>query len=177
MAARGLLGAIALLAAGGVIGAGGIIASTFVNQYTSTDRFCTSCHTMAIMATDPRALSSPHERNAAGFRVSCADCHIPATNWFADTYLHAVNGIGDTIAEFTHDYGNTAVWNARRPALAEKVRTEMLGNDSLACRRCHDAPAIRPASEAGRAAHAMASEARMTCIQCHANLVHAPAAQ
>ncbi|HML13474.1 MAG TPA: NapC/NirT family cytochrome c [Xanthobacteraceae bacterium] len=174
MAGKRWLGAIALLVVGGAVGAGGIIASTFMNQYTSTDRFCTSCHTMAVVATEPHALNSAHESNAAGFRVGCADCHTPATNWFTETYLHGVSSVRDTFAEFTHDYSRPGVWNARRRELAGKVRDEMRANDSLTCRRCHDAAAIRPASESGRAAHAMVVSAGMTCVQCHANLVHAP---
>jgi nitrate/TMAO reductase-like tetraheme cytochrome c subunit len=173
MVARRWAGTIAVLVVGIVIGAGTIVASTFVNQYTSTDRFCTSCHTMAVVATEPHALSSPHERNAAGIRVSCADCHIPAPNWFVETYVHGMSAVRDMFAEFTHDYSRPGVWSARRKELAEKVREEMRANDSLTCRRCHDAAAIMPASESGRAAHAMAATSRLTCVQCHVSVVHA----
>jgi nitrate/TMAO reductase-like tetraheme cytochrome c subunit len=174
VAVRRWVGTIAFLVVGLLVGASGIIASTFVNQYTSTDRFCTSCHTMAVVATEPQALNSPHESNAAGIRVGCADCHTPATNWFTETYLHGVSAVRDMFAEFTHDYSQPGVWNARRRELAEKVRDEMRANDSLTCRRCHDAAAIRPAGETGRAAHAMLAGSQMTCVQCHTNLVHSP---
>ncbi|MGA8964431.1 MAG: NapC/NirT family cytochrome c, partial [Pseudolabrys sp.] len=41
-----------LFVAGGLIGAGVIVVSTEINRRTSTDAFCTSCHSMAVMAAD-----------------------------------------------------------------------------------------------------------------------------
>ena len=58
MAGRRWVGTIVLLLLGAGLGAGAIIASTFINQFTSTDRFCTSCHTMAVVAAEPAALNS-----------------------------------------------------------------------------------------------------------------------
>jgi nitrate/TMAO reductase-like tetraheme cytochrome c subunit len=165
---------LALLAAGGLVGAGAIVASIEVNRHTSTDAFCTSCHSMAHVAAEPQFKRSTHRSNAAGVRPSCGDCHIPATNWFVETYAHAVKGAWDVFAESTHDYRDPAVWEARRVELAHSVRDEMRSQDSVTCRRCHDAAAIHPASERGRAAHALAREGRMTCIDCHFNLVHSP---
>jgi nitrate/TMAO reductase-like tetraheme cytochrome c subunit len=173
MARRRWIGIAAAVILSGAAGAGAIITSTFINQFTSTDRFCTSCHTMAAVATEPHALNSPHENNAAGVRVSCADCHIPATNWFVETYVHGTSAMRDMYAEFTKDYSEPGVWNARRRELAKIERERMRANDSLTCRRCHDAAAIRSASESGRTAHAMLAASGLTCVQCHANLVHA----
>lgn len=175
MRGRHWLFACVLVLAGLVVGAGAIIASVAVNRYTSTDAFCTSCHTMATLADDPHFVQSPHRANAEGVRPSCGDCHIPATNWFVETYAHASSGIRDVFAEFTHDYAsNPAAWEARRVVLAAEVREEMRREDSVTCRHCHDALAIQPASEQGRAAHALLREGRLTCIDCHFNLVHAP---
>lgn len=163
-----------LLVAGAVIGAAGVVASVEINRYTSTDAFCASCHTMATLAADPHYVQSPHHANAEGVRASCGDCHIPATSWFAETYAHAVSGIKDVVAEATHNYGDPAVWEARRVELAQAVRDEMRRDDSVTCRHCHEAGAIKPTSEQGRAAHALLSQGRLTCIDCHFNLVHAP---
>jgi nitrate/TMAO reductase-like tetraheme cytochrome c subunit len=170
------LAAGALIIIGGLIGAGAIIASTFVNRSTSTEAFCTSCHSMATLAADPHYRQSVHRSNAAGVRVSCADCHVPTGNWFVETYSHALDGIRDGIAEYTGNVGDPAVWSARLPVLAERVRAEMRKDDGATCRKCHDPAAIRPASEAGQAAHAMLGQTRVTCIDCHFNLAHAPIA-
>jgi nitrate/TMAO reductase-like tetraheme cytochrome c subunit len=167
---------LALLVAGGVIGAGGIIVSLEVNRATSTDAFCASCHSMATLAADPHYRQSRHEANAAGFQVSCSDCHIPSGNWFVETYTHVAFGLRDVVAEYSHDFNDPELWQKRRTELAEQVRAEMRRDGSITCRKCHDAVAIRPATEAGRAAHAMLAQGQVTCIDCHINLVHAPAA-
>jgi nitrate/TMAO reductase-like tetraheme cytochrome c subunit len=106
---RPWLAGFAILIAGGAIGAGFVIASTFVNTYTSTEAFCTSCHSMATVAADPHYMQSAHRTDAAGVLASCAGCHVPATNWFTETYSHAVDGIRDAIAEYTNNYSDPAV--------------------------------------------------------------------
>jgi len=164
----------ALLVAGALAGAAAIIASTEINRLTATEAFCTSCHSMTFVAADPHFKQSAHEGNIIGIRVGCSDCHIPPGNWFSETYTHASMGIKDVIAEYTHRFDDPAVWEKRRTELADEVRDEMRRYDSSTCRKCHDATAIVPSTEAGRAAHAMLQQKSMTCIDCHFNLVHAP---
>ncbi len=171
---RRWLAIVALLVIGAIIGAGVIIASTEVNRFASTDAFCTSCHSMATIAADSHYRQSVHRTNAAGVLATCGDCHIPTNNWFVETYTHAVEGIRDGIAEYMSNVSDPAVWAARLPVLAERVRDEMRRENGITCRKCHDAAVIRPASKAGRAAHALLAQVRMTCIDCHSNLVHAP---
>jgi len=165
----------AFIAIGGVAGAAAIIASIEINRRTSTDALCTSCHSMATLVADTHFQQSGHEANAAGIRVGCSDCHIPSGNWFVETYAHVSSAVKDVIAEYTHNFDDPAVWEKRRIELAAEVRDQMRRNDSITCRKCHDAAAIRPTSEAGRSAHAMLQQGRMTCIDCHSNVVHAPA--
>ena len=159
---------------GGLLGAGAGIGSIFVNRYTSTDAFCTSCHSMKFVGGDPHFIHSVHRSNALGIRPSCGDCHIVKTNWFDETLDHVTSGFHDTIAEMTHDYSDPKVWAKRRIALAHRVRETMRKQDSVTCRSCHDRIAVRPTSTRGKAAHALMREGRMTCIDCHFNLVHAP---
>ena len=165
---------LALLVTGGLAGAAAIIVSTEVNRRTATDAFCISCHSMATLAADPHFTRSAHQSNAAGIRVGCGDCHIPPGNWFSETYTHVSMGMKDVIAEYTHNFDDPVVWEKRKTELAADVRDQMRRNDSVTCRRCHDATAIRPPTQAGRAAHAMLQPGRMTCIDCHFNLAHAP---
>lgn len=163
---------IALLVVAIVAGAGSVIGSTVVNRYTSTDAFCTSCHTMALQADDPYFQHSAHRANAEGVRPSCGDCHIARTNWFVETYTHVSSGTRDAFAEFTHDFSEPKIWAARRIELAKEVRADMHAQDSITCRGCHDASAIQPSSDAGRTAHAMLRQGKATCVDCHINLVH-----
>ncbi len=163
-----------LLIFGAVAGAGGLLASLEINKSTSTDAFCTSCHSMQFVGNDPHFLASAHRSNNEAVRPSCGDCHIPRTNWLVETWAHVTSGTRDVIAEYMHNYDDPKVWARRRVALAHEVRMTMRGQDSVTCRGCHDAKAIEPKSERGRAAHALLREGRMTCIDCHFNLVHAP---
>ena len=162
------------LVVGILVGAGGMLVSVEGNRITSTIEFCTSCHSMKFVAADPQFVNSAHRKNSEGVTPSCGDCHIPKTNWFAETYTHVSSGIRDVIAEYTHNYKDPDVWGARRIALAHEVRDVMRAQDSVTCRSCHDAQVIEPKSERGRAAHALLRDGRMTCIDCHFNIVHAP---
>ncbi len=159
---------------GGLAGAAALIASVEVNRATATDAFCTSCHSMAFVGSDPVFQHSAHRTNSEAVRPSCGDCHIPKSNWFVETWTHVREGVRDVVAEYTHDFSDTKVWEARRVALAHEVRLTMRAQDSVTCRSCHDAKLTAPKSERGKAAHALMREGRMTCIDCHFNLVHAP---
>ena len=165
---------LALLVVGAVLGAGGILVSLEVNRATSTEAFCTSCHSMTFVGNDPHFLNSSHRTNSEAVRPSCGDCHIPKTNWFVETWTHVSSGVHDVIAEKTHDFSDPKVWDKRRVELAHEVRAKMRAQDSVTCRSCHDAASVHPKSQRGQAAHTLLREGRMTCIDCHFNLVHAP---
>jgi nitrate/TMAO reductase-like tetraheme cytochrome c subunit len=167
---------VALLVIGAVFGAGAIIGSTVVNRYTSTENFCTSCHTMVFQAEDPYFQHSAHRSNNEGVRPSCGDCHIPKNNWFVETYTHVTSGAYDAFAEFTHNFSDPKLWEARRIELAKDVHAKMRAQDSITCRSCHDANAIQPTSDDGRKAHALLRQGGVTCVDCHTNLVHPAAA-
>lgn len=165
---------LVLLIVGVIVGAGGLLVSLEINRATSTDAFCTSCHSMKFVGNDPHFVNSSHRSNSVGINPTCADCHIPKTNWFVETYSHAKSGARDVYAEYTHNFGDPKLWEAHRVALAHEVRETMRAQDSETCRSCHDARTISPISARGQAAHALLREGRMTCIDCHFNLVHAP---
>lgn len=170
------LSTVFALIVGVVLGAAGIIASLEINRATSTDALCTSCHSMAQIASDPQYLRGPHQANAVGVHPTCADCHIPRTNWFVETYVHLRSGIRDVIAEHTHNFSDPKFWEARRAELAPRVHANMHAQDSVTCRSCHDAAAIKPRTEAGRAAHALLAKGAQTCVDCHSNIHGRPAA-
>jgi len=171
---RWLLGAVLLVAA--VVGAGAMMASFAINHATSTDAFCIGCHTMALQYNDPFFQNSAHRSNKEGVRPSCGDCHIPTTNWFIETYVHVTSGIRDVYVETTHDFSDPKAWEARRAALEEEARAQIRAWDSVTCRSCHDASAIKPSSDAGRQSHALLGQGGVTCVDCHINLVHPPVA-
>jgi nitrate/TMAO reductase-like tetraheme cytochrome c subunit len=167
---------VALLLVAAVVGAGAMMASFAVNHATSTDAFCTGCHTMALQYADQYFQHSKHQSNAEGVRPSCGDCHIPTTNWFIETYVHVTSGIRDVYVESTHDFSDPKVWEARRAGLQQEARAQLRAWDSVTCRSCHDASAIKPSSDAGRQSHALLAQGGVTCVDCHINLVHPPVA-
>ena len=59
--------------------------------------------------------------------------------------------------------------------LALQVQDQMRRSSGITCRKCHNAAAIHPTSDAGRSAHAALQQGDVTCIDCHANIVHSQA--
>lgn len=163
-----------LLGFGGLIlGAAAVIGVTEFDLRTSTDAFCTSCHTMSMVAAERSFQKSSHRHNNFGVVVTCSDCHIPRTSWFTETYTHISKGIRDVIAEQIGGFRDPAAWTRRRAELASYAIGEMRANESTTCRSCHSASAIEPQSKAGKAAHATLAQGQITCVDCH--LVHSSA--
>jgi nitrate/TMAO reductase-like tetraheme cytochrome c subunit len=163
---------VVLLVAGAVVGAAAIIVSTVFNRLTASEALCTSCHTMAMQAQDPSYGNSPHRANAFGVLAGCSDCHVPTNNWFIETYTHMSSGIRDMFAELFGNFNDKAVWAARRVELRREVLATMRSQNSTTCRKCHEAAAIQPPSEAGRQAHALLLAGQATCVDCHLNTFH-----
>jgi nitrate/TMAO reductase-like tetraheme cytochrome c subunit len=173
---RGLLALLLIIAA--MVGAGAVVVNAVVERYTSTNAFCSfSCHSMTFMAADSHFNNSAHRRNPEGVVAGCGECHIPTDNLFLETYTRATLAMRDLFAELTHDYANPKTWEARRAALEPETRAALRRWDSSPCRSCHDASAIQPKSDAGRQSHASLGQGGVTCVDCHANLVHPPAEQ
>jgi len=76
------------------------------------------------------------------------------------------------IGEYAHDWTKPETMVERRPAMAEKVRLQMLASDSKNCRSCHVWEAVKPRRKRGQRAHKAAIQEKKTCIACHYNLVH-----
>jgi nitrate/TMAO reductase-like tetraheme cytochrome c subunit len=166
-----------ILLAAALVGASATVATVEFNKHTSTDKFCTSCHSMASLPADPHYLQSSHISNSAGVRPSCGSCHIPTNNFFVETYTHIKSGIHDLVAEMTTNFDDIEAWNARRRELAEDVRDTMRHQNNVTCRSCHTPASIKPASQTGQVIHA-SLPAQMACVDCHRDLVHSrPGAQ
>ena len=149
-----------------------VLGAEQMDHYTNTDKFCTSCHlTGELVAKSETYMTSTHRTRASGVRPLCSDCHIPK-GLVPATWTHVVKGVQDLYGQIRYDYTDPAVWQERRPELANAVRDWMLANDSVTCRSCHDQDAIKPVKKRGQVQHEEARESGMTCIACHYNLVH-----
>ncbi len=162
----------------GIIAATCLVASVkTVNHLTSTDDFCGgACHVMQAQIWNDKVFSqSGHRVNRLGMVVQCHDCHLPQ-GFLAETWAHIHDGSKDLLALLLYDYDDPAVWQARLPLLAERVRDDFVANDSAACRHCHSAEHMQPQLLRGRRQHQLAQQQGVSCIGCHYNLVHQPVA-
>lgn len=140
----------------------------------STDKFCTSCHSMTYPAAE---LKKSSHYGALGANPGCKDCHIPQgfENFHLALYTHAVDGARELYLEFAEDYSTLEKFNERRLIMAHDARMNLKKWDSVTCRECHRDP--QPPGADAKAAHKKMETEGATCIDCHQNLVHKAAAE
>lgn len=160
------LALLALLVAGALVvaGAAGL-------AWTSTEKFCISCHEMRDNVY-AEFKGSIHDSNRSGVRAICTDCHVPREpvalikRKFAATFelYHTLAGTIDTPEKF----------KAHRYELALRVWQRMKDTDSLECRNCHHRDAMSAELQSARAQkrHAKGDAEGMTCIDCHFGIAH-----
>ena len=140
----------------------------------STDKFCTSCHSMTYPAAE---LKNSSHYGALGANPGCKDCHIPQgfENFHLALYTHAVDGARELYLEFAEDYSTLEKFNERRLIMAHDARMNLKKWDSVTCRECHRDP--QPPGADAKAAHKKMGTEGATCIDCHQNLVHKAVAE
>lgn len=155
----------------GIGSLGGLLFVVFLQEfhrYTSTNAFCTSCHSMTYAAAAYE--QSRHFRSASGVRAGCADCHVSG-GLFAATWDHLVGGKDLLKQVFGPDYDDPVVNTLHLPDAAFAARDWFRRRDSATCRACHQLEAIE-GSRSGTAAIHREDATAKTCIDCHYNLVH-----
>lgn len=168
-----LNGALAIAGLVAVLGIS-FVAAEELNIRANSTEFCISCHSMKAYVYE-EFKKSKHYTNASGVRPQCGSCHVAKRFWHA-VWEHTI-GTHDLISEYSHDWTKPGTFEAKRTAMAEKARLEMLSEDSHTCRSCHVMEAIAPTRKRGERAHNDAVEKGNTnCIACHYNLVHKEAA-
>jgi len=141
-----------------------------VDAYFSSDAFCANtCHIMtATLATEMR--ESRHRATPTGVRPGCSDCHL-SRRLTAAMRDHVV-GTRELFAFLFGGIRTVEAFETVRAAAADRVRFQMLGNDSRNCRNRHELAAIRPERKRGQRQYEEALKEGVTCIACHCNLVH-----
>jgi cytochrome c-type protein NapC len=139
--------------------------------WTETESFCTSCHEMRdnVYAEYKGTI---HDRNRAGVRAICSDCHVPKEplalikrKMAASFELWGhLTGVIDTKEKF----------QKHKAELAHNVWRRMKETDSLECRNCHDAAHMEASmqSEKAQSRHAKMRTEGKTCIDCHFGIAH-----
>ena len=142
-------------------------------QATSTNEFCTSCHSMQAF-TLPEYQQSSHYRNEYGIVAQCADCHIPH-EWGPKIVRKVTAGIRDIYGEMTGVIDTREEYEAHRYAMAETVWEYMRSTDSRECRNCHQRDHMDFEGQdrrAGRAHQRAFESGEKTCIDCHTGVAH-----
>jgi cytochrome c-type protein NapC len=143
-------------------------------QATNTQNFCAhGCHEMERTVAAEYA-TSRHARNASGAVTTCAQCHNPQGDWVA--------AMGNEIAASSRLWGHVARredlpgrFEARRPALAEKVWAGFKASNAAECKACHQYGAMilaEQASPQARRDHAAAMKSDANCLDCHKGVAH-----
>jgi len=157
------------LVAGGVAGVAFMFFLLEFDHYTSSNEFCTTCHSMTY--AEDAYLQSAHYNSASGVRASCGDCHVSEGVIMA-TYDHAI-GTKDLIKQLfgKADYDDPVVNLLHLPEAAFAARDWFRKRDSATCKRCHALDAIQGTRANTAAIHQEETDGK-TCIDCHMNIVH-----
>ncbi len=150
---------------------GGVLVMVFLIEFdhlTSTNRFCTTCHSMTYAEESYKR--SAHFSSRSGVRAECGDCHV-SEGIFAATWDHAM-GTKDLFKQlFGADYDDPVINALHLPDAAFAARRWFRERDSATCRRCHELTAIQGSRPDTAAIHLEDAQGK-TCIDCHYNLVH-----
>jgi nitrate/TMAO reductase-like tetraheme cytochrome c subunit len=160
---------LALLVAGFVLGSVAIIGTQVMVHVTGTNEFCGgACHSMQWVAKEHQ--QSIHGTNSRGLGATCHDCHIPK-NYPELLWYKAVAGTKDIIGEMRGVISTEDKFKAKRKEMAQHVWDEFKGNNSQACRNCHQFTKEVLAKQ--KPFHAeQIREGKMTCIDCHKGVAH-----
>ena len=160
---------LALLGLGFATGAVAIIGTQVMVEVTGTDKFCGgACHSMQWVANEHR--QSVHGTNSKGVGATCHDCHIPK-HYPELLWYKAKAGTKDIIGEMRGVISTEEKFKANRQQMAQHVWDEYKGNDSRACRNCHQfTKEVLTKQNEWHAAQMR--EGKATCIDCHKGVAH-----
>lgn len=156
------------LVLGGIAGIGFMVFLMEFDHYTSSEAFCTTCHSMELAAEPYR--QSSHYMPVSGVRAGCGDCHV-SPGVFAATWDHFIGGKDLFRQMFGANYDDPVINALHAPEAAFSAREWFRKRDSHTCRRCHDQEAIVGKRADTLAIHQEETEGK-TCVDCHINLVH-----
>lgn len=154
-----------LIVLAAVVG-GAVYAATIADRALSSNAVCTYCHSMSYAAAELKG--SPHY-GTLGADPNCADCHLPQ-GFSGRAKVHLVDGARSLYGAIFHDVGTIEKYDAYRAEYAHAARVKLKQWNSSPCRSCHKDP--RPFAGRGKEEHLKMKSGKLTCIDCHQNLVH-----
>ena len=153
---------------GGVAGIVFILFLIEFDHFTSSEAFCTGCHSMELAAEPYR--ESAHYKPASGVRASCGDCHV-SEGVIAATWDHVIGGKDVFSQIFGPDYDDPVVTALHLPEATFAARDWFRNKESATCKRCHVKEAIFGNRPDTQRIHLEDAKDK-SCIDCHINLVH-----
>lgn len=137
-----------------------------VVNYTSSDKYCVSCHIHPL--ADQSWKLSAHYNNRTGNIVHCVDCHLPPEGHFGFLFSKAKHGFKDVYGYFFKD---SAKLNWEEKKLLENAKGYVY---EKSCRECHQNLFPVNLSTDGGNAHLMFTTTKepLACINCHLNVGH-----
>ncbi|MET0081870.1 MAG: NapC/NirT family cytochrome c [Sedimenticola sp.] len=156
------------LVLGGLCGIGFVLFLIEFDHFTSTEEFCTTCHSMELVAEPYR--QSTHYLPSSGVRATCGHCHV-SEGVLSATWDHFL-GTEDLFKQlFGADYDDPVINALHLPEAAFKARNWFKKRDSATCKRCHVQEAIVGDRPDTLQIHLEDAKGK-SCIDCHYNLVH-----
>lgn len=162
---RIVIAGLVVTALGGAV----IAASGAALHATGTEEFCISCHEMKTHAYG-EFKDTIHDKNRAGVRATCPDCHIPKE--LGPMLVRKVEAVREVYGHFTGMLDTPEKYEKHRYDMAKREWIRLKKNDSAECRNCHKEAAFSEQSERAQSRHAKGKAEGKTCIDCHAGIAH-----
>lgn len=155
-----------LMLAGALVGLLLLKSASVVVNYTSTDKYCVSCHIHPH--ADQSWKLSAHYNNRTGHIVHCAECHLPPKGNFGYLYAKAKHGAKDV---YGYLFKDSADINWQEKKLLENAK-KFVYEES--CLKCHQNLFPVKLSVDGSNAHLFytTSSEPLACINCHLHVGH-----
>jgi formylglycine-generating enzyme required for sulfatase activity/nitrate/TMAO reductase-like tetraheme cytochrome c subunit len=143
-----------------------IRSANFVIHYTSTDKYCVSCHIHPL--ADASWKLSAHYNNRTGHIVHCTECHLPVPGHFGYLAAKAKHGFKDV---YGYLFKDSAKINWEEKKLVENAKGFVYEES---CLKCHQNLFPVKLSTDGGNAHLLytTSKEPLACINCHLNVGH-----
>jgi formylglycine-generating enzyme required for sulfatase activity len=134
-------------------------------HYTSSDKYCVSCHIHPL--ADESWRFSPHYNNRTGNIIHCSQCHLPPEG---EGYLYnkARQGLKDV---YGYLFKDSAKINWQEKKLLENAKRYVY---EKSCLKCHQNLFPVTLSVDGSNAHLFytTSKDQVSCLNCHLNVGH-----
>jgi formylglycine-generating enzyme len=142
-----------------------IIAGQKAIKYTSTDKYCMSCHVHPVQ--EQNWMLSTHHKTKSGTVIHCVECHL-APKGHGYLYTKAKHGMKDL---YGYIFKDSASINWESKKLLENAKKFVY---EKSCLECHENLFPVTLSADGNNAHLFytTSKEPLNCINCHLNVGH-----